>query len=86
MNEARVSCLERSARCSIGQLPEPLLEKLAGQAMGRRKYAPEAFVKVRKTHIAVFFCSRKVQYGLLAFIRISAYNKSVTFEKEARYV
>lgn len=59
MNEARVSCLERSARCSIGQIPEPLLEKLAGQAMGRRKYAPEAFVKVRKTHIAVFFVHEK---------------------------
>ena len=31
-------------------------------------------------------CSRKIQYGLLVFVRISAYNKGVTIDKEERHV
>ncbi len=35
--------IRSAASCSIGQIPEPLLEKLAAEAMGRRKYDPEEF-------------------------------------------
>lgn len=35
--------IRSAASCSIGQIPEPLLEKLAAEAMGRRKFDPEEF-------------------------------------------